>query len=249
MPPTKKRPYIYAHRGSSLCAPENTLAAFILALEQGADGIELDVKLSSDGELVVIHDQTVNRTTQGNGRVSHLTLEQLRSLDAGSWKDSSFAGEKIPTLAEVFETVGGRTTIMIELTNYLSIFDNLPQKVVQLVQKYKLEDSVIFSSFLPANLAKVRRLLPEAPLGNLLLQGLPGRIGHALSERLVSVNYCQPHYTAVSRELVEKKKQAGKKVNVWTVNTPELMHEMIGYGVDGLITDNPQLALGIREQV
>ncbi|MHB1482691.1 MAG: glycerophosphodiester phosphodiesterase, partial [Bellilinea sp.] len=137
-------------------APENTLAAFILAKEQGADGIELDAKLSADGEVVVFHDRTVDRTTQGKGRVNQLTLEQLRQLDAGIWKSTIFKGEKIPTLAEVFEAVGGKMIINIELTNYFSISDGLPHRVVNLVRKHKLEDSVMFSSFLPMNLAEVR---------------------------------------------------------------------------------------------
>ena len=112
------QPVIFAHRGAAVYAPENTLAAFELALTQGADAIELDVKLSAEGCAVVIHDDTVDRTTNGAGRVKNLTLADLRSLDAGSAFSEKYSGEKIPLLEEVFEAVGGRALINVELTNY-----------------------------------------------------------------------------------------------------------------------------------
>lgn len=227
-------------------APENTLAAFILAKEQGADGIELDTKLSADGEVVVFHDRTVDRTTQGKGRVNQLTLAQLRQLDAGIWKSPTFKGEKIPTLAEVFEMVGGKMIINIELTNYFSISDGLPEKVVNLVRRHKLEDSVFFSSFLPVNLVEVRKSWPGAPIGLLSFSGLPGIISRSWFSRWVSAEFCQPHHKAVTRELVEARKKTGRKCNVWTVNSPEVMQRMISFGVDGLITDDPPLGLKIR---
>lgn len=240
------QPLIYAHRGSSMYAPENTLAAFVLAKEQGADGIELDTKLSADGEVVVFHDRTVDRTTQGKGRVNQLTLAQLRQLDAGMWKGQSFKGEKIPTLAEVFEVVGGKMIINIELTNYFSMSDGLPEQVVKLVRKHKLEDSVMFSSFLSMNLAEVRKLCPEAPIGLLSVSGLPGIISRSWFTRRVSPEYCMPHHKAVTRELIEERKKAGRKCNVWTVNSPEVMRRMISFGVDGLITDDPLLGMKNR---
>src|SRR6266545_5505015 len=112
------RPVIFAHRGACAHAPENTMASFELALAHGADAIELDVKLSSDGYVVVHHDDTVDRTTDGTGRIKNLTLAELKKLDAGSFLSEKFKGEKIPTLEEVFEAVGKRTFINVELTNY-----------------------------------------------------------------------------------------------------------------------------------
>src|SRR3989304_10409901 len=158
------RPLIFAHRGASAYAPENTLAAFRLALEHGADGIELDAKLSADGQVVVIHDQTVDRTTDGHGRVNQLTLTQLRQLDAGFCKGAAFKGERIPTLAEVLEMLGDRLIINIELTNYDSPQDGLPEKAAELVRAGHLEQSVLFSSFLPSNLLAIRNILPSVPL-------------------------------------------------------------------------------------
>ncbi|HBY09528.1 MAG TPA: glycerophosphodiester phosphodiesterase, partial [Chloroflexi bacterium] len=120
------RPAIFAHRGASAYAPENTLAAFKLAVDQGADAIELDAKLCADGQIIVIHDQTVERTSNGAGKVADLPLSALQELDAGSWFGLEFKGEPIPTLDEVFEAVGQKIFINIELTNYASPRDLLP---------------------------------------------------------------------------------------------------------------------------
>ena len=119
------QPLIFAHRGASAHAPENTLAAFELALAQGADGIELDVKLSADGHAVVIHDAAVDRTTGAHGMVKDLSLAELRALGAGSFFSEKFSAEKIPMLEEVFEAVGKRTFINVELTNYKTPHDQL----------------------------------------------------------------------------------------------------------------------------
>ena len=142
---------VVAHRGASAFAPENTLAAFCLAVEQGADAIELDAKLSADQQIVVIHDKSVERTTDGKGEVRRLTLGQIKSLDAGSFFSSRFAGEPIPTLAEVFEEVGKRVLINVELTNYASPTDDLVDRTAALVKQFGLEERVLFSSFHPAS--------------------------------------------------------------------------------------------------
>ena len=137
-------PIIFAHRGASSYAPENTLAAFELALRQGADAIELDAKLTADGQVVVIHDQTVDRTTAQKGNVHDFTLEQLQKMDAGSHFDIAFRGEPIPSLEQVFETLGQHLYINVELTNYASINDALPEKVAELVKRHNLGQRVLF---------------------------------------------------------------------------------------------------------
>jgi glycerophosphoryl diester phosphodiesterase len=136
---------VFAHRGASKYAPENTIAAFQLAVEQCADAIELDAKLSADGKVVVIHDQTVDRTTNGTGRVNKLTLSELKELDAGSFFDRKFAAERIPTLDEVFESVGKRIFINVELTNYASRNDELIPLVVEIVKRHGIHKNVLFS--------------------------------------------------------------------------------------------------------
>ena len=148
-------PVIFAHRGASAHAPENTIAAFKIATDQGADAIELDAKLASDGHVVVIHDQTVDRTTPATGRVKDMTTYDLTKLDAGSHFDCTFQGEPIPTLEQVFALFGKQVYINVELTNYISPTDDLPEKVSQLIIQYHLRDRVLVSSFNPISLIRL----------------------------------------------------------------------------------------------
>src|SRR5258705_3174798 len=140
---TLLRPTIFAHRGASAHAPENTLAAFELALAQGADGIELDAKLSADGHVVIIHDAAVDRTTDRQGRVKDMSLAELRSLDAGGFFAEQYRGEKVPTLEEVFEALGKRMFVNVELTNYNTPGDYLVESVCMLVKKCGLQKQVL----------------------------------------------------------------------------------------------------------
>src|SRR5262249_7332388 len=158
-------------RGASAHAPENTLAAFELALAENADAIELDVKLSADEQVVVIHDPLVDRTTGSHGRVKNLSLRELRALDAGSFFAQTVRGGKIPLLEEVFEAVGKRTFINVELTNYNTPRDPLVETVCMLVKKCGMQEHVMFSSFFASNLSKARAYLPAVPRGLLALPG------------------------------------------------------------------------------
>jgi glycerophosphoryl diester phosphodiesterase len=235
-------PIVIAHRGDKVHAPENTLSAFKLAAEKGADAVEFDVKSTADGQVIVLHDQTVDRTTNGTGNVAQLPLAALRDLEAGAWFSERFRGEKIPTLDEVFETVGKRIFMNVELTNYSTPNDALVPKVVELVKKHGLESRVLFSSFLARNLRKARLLLPEVPRGLLTLSGLLGFWGRAFGWRgdYAALN---PYLTDVSVGLVYRVHAAGKRLNVWTVNAEADLKRMVGLGVDGIITDDPALAL------
>jgi glycerophosphoryl diester phosphodiesterase len=241
-------PVIFAHRGASAHAPENTLAAFQLAVQHGAGAIELDAKLSSDGEVVVIHDSSVNRTTGGAGKVSEKTLAELKAYDAGSWYSPEFAGEPIPTLAEVFEQVGQQLLINVELTNYAAPNDDLVQQVINLVRKYHLEESVIFSSFHPINLLKAKRLLPEVPVAILALAGGAGALSRSFIGRWISPVLVHPYFTDVNAGWIQRQHALGRKVNVWTVNDPEVMRTLVQWKVDGIITDDPRLARQVVEE-
>lgn len=236
------RPTIYAHRGASAYAPENTLAAFQLALRQGADAIELDAKLSADAQVVVIHDQTVDRTTDGQGKVNQLTLRQLKELEAGSHFDSSFRGEQIPTLEEVFEAVGRQTMINVELTNYASIFDNLPDEAVKLVRRHNLQKRVIFSSFNPRALHRAHKLLPETPVALLALPGPAGSWARSWVGCLLAYRALHPEVRDVTPRLVTSVHKRGCLVNVYTVNQADVMHRLLSMQVDGIFTDDPVLA-------
>jgi glycerophosphoryl diester phosphodiesterase len=239
-------PTLFAHRGASAHAPENTLAAFKLAVELGADAVELDAKLCGSGEVVVIHDQTVDRTTNGSGRVSKMGLTALKELDAGSFFDIKFQNERIPTLDEVFKAVGKRIFINVELTNYNSLRDSLPEVVAGLVKRHGLEDRVLFSSFNPLALKRMRLLLPEAPLG---LLALPGRSGSWARSRLSTFFPYQalhPAQTDTNSELVKYVHKQGKRVYVYTVNDPDMMRHLFTLDVDGIFTDDLVLAQQIR---
>lgn len=241
-------PLIIAHRGASAHAPENTLAAFRLALEHEADGIELDAKLSVDGEVVVIHDQTVDRTTGARGVVREMTLAEMKALDAGSFLGPSFTGEPIPTLNEVFEEVGRKTLINVELTNYASPTDALPDKVAKLVIQHNLQDRVIFSSFHPMNLVRIRRQLPNTPVAILTLAGKAGQILRGFPGRWFSPEWIHPYYTDVDERSLAREHKAGRHINAWTVNAPDEMRRLFNIKIDGIITDDPKLARRILEE-
>lgn len=236
------RPAIIAHRGASAHSPENTLAAFDLAIQQGADAIELDVKLSADKQLVVIHDPTVDRTTDGTGQVRNLSLAEIKELDAGSHFSSHFRGEKIPTLKEVLEEFGRRIFINIEITNYASPADDLPLRVVELVDKTNLKEKVLFSSFNPLALIKTNKYLPETPNGLLVGKGLLGLFRFSWIKKLIPHQALHPEMSITTTELIRKVHQDGKRVHVFTINKKQDIKTMLSMGVDGIFTDDPLLA-------
>jgi glycerophosphoryl diester phosphodiesterase len=244
------RPTIFAHRGASAHAPENTLAAFELAVVQKADAIELDAKLCADGQIVVFHDQTVDRTTNGTGKVLDLTLPALKEMDAGSWFGEDFKGEHIPTLDEVFEAVGKKIFINVELTNYASLRDQLPDKVARLIKQHKLQESVLFSSFNPLALRRAHQLLPEIPLGLLVLPGFAGIWARTwLGPWLVPYRALHPTIQGTSEKLITQQHARNNRVHTWTVNNPSDMKKLFQWGVDGIFTDDPPLAQKIRDEV
>lgn len=243
---TLPHPIIFAHRGASAYAPENTLAAFELALRQGADAIELDTKLTRDGHVVVIHDQTLERTTTQAGRVRDFSLTEIRKLDAGSHFDVAFRGEAVPTLEEVLKAVGQLTFINIEIANYATLTDDLPIKVANLVKQYNLSQRVIFSSFNPLALYRARRILPGTPIGLLAIAGSTGNWARSWPGRLLRYTSIHPEQRDVTREFVESAHKRGHPVFVYTVNRAEMMQHLFEIGVDGIFTDDPVLAQKVR---
>ena len=243
---TLPRPTIFAHRGASAHAPENTLAAFELALAQGAEGIELDAKLSADGHVVVIHDATVDRTTDGHGRVKDMSLADLRSLGAGLFFAEKYRGEKVPTLEEVFEALGKRIFINVELTNYNTPGDHLVESVCMLVKKFELQKRVLFSSFFASNLSKARGLLPEVPRGLLAFNGLLGAWARSFGFAFGRYQALHPNLKDVTPQQVQRVHRLERRVHVWTVNAAEDMRRLFDWGVDAIFTDDPQLAVQVR---
>jgi glycerophosphoryl diester phosphodiesterase len=236
-------PIILAHRGDQAYAPENTLPAFQQAIQKGADGVELDVKLTSDGRVIVIHDATVERTTNGKGRISTFTLAALRKLDAGSWFDSKFSGVQVPLLEEVFETLGKDQLINVELTNYATPRDGLTYKVCALIEKHNNHKQVIFSSFFPSNLKIAAKTLPQIPRGLLAMPGVTGIWARSFGFMFGDYQALHPYITDVSREQVQRAHRLKRRIRVWTANTPEEMLRLKHWGVDGFFTDDPQVAV------
>lgn len=237
------RPIILAHRGDKAHAPENTLPSFSQAIQKGADGVELDAKLTSDGHVIVIHDSTVDRTTNNSGKVASFSLEEIRKLDAGQWFNEKFAGTKIPLLEEVFETVGRHTLINIELTNYSTPRDGLAKKVCELIKRHNNQSQIIFSSFFAFNLKIAAQIYPEVPRGLLAMPGLIGLWARSFGFMFGDYQALHPHISSASRQQVQRAHRLKRRVHVWTANTPEEVKQLKEWGADGIFTDDPETAL------
>ena len=238
----RSQPLVIAHRGASAYAPENTLAAFKLAAEQEADAIELDVDLTHDGHVVVMHDATIDRTTDGHGRLSDLTLEEIRRVDAGAWKSAEFKGERVPLLEEVLEAVGQRLLINIELKGMSLRGTGLEAKVAALIAQHDLIDRVIISSFNPFALRRVKRVNPYLACGLIHSPDLPIFLRNAwLAPLIPGLNARHPHHSQVSKAIVDRFHAQGLVVSAWTINQAGIARSMIQAGVDGMFGDDPVL--------
>jgi glycerophosphoryl diester phosphodiesterase len=235
------RPFNFAHRGASSQAPANTLAAFLLAAELGADGIELDVHLSRDGELVVIHDFALETTTDGQGFVRDRTLAELKQLDAGRWFAPEFGGQRIPTLQEVIDAVSPGLLLNIELKTTSLRGDGLESAVVRTVEGNDLVDRVIISSFNPLALRRVKRLNPRIDIGLLYAPHLPFLLRHPWMRTLIRPNALHPHYTLVDGGYVRWVQAQGYRLHTWIVDDVEEMRQLVQWGVDSVITSQPGL--------
>jgi glycerophosphoryl diester phosphodiesterase len=222
------------------------LPAFRLAAELGADAIELDAKLTADGHVVIHHDRTLDRTTDGSGPLSARTLEELQRLDAGSHLDRKFRGECIPTLKQVFRDLGDRLLMNIELTNYARPFNKLPEVVLRIIFEFDLMERVLISSFNPIALIKMRRLAPETTLGLLVMETEPVWL-ITFFRLMIPYQAYHPSFPMLDEHLVQREHHLGHQVNVWTVNEKDQIQELVSMGVDGVITDAPDTARGVVE--
>lgn len=236
---------IYAHRGASKAEPENTMAAFRRAIEMGADGIELDVHLSKDGELVVAHDETLERVSDGQGRIVDYTLEQLRGFNFAS-KREGHAPERIPTLREVYELAGpAGLHINVEIKSGIVLYEGIEQKLLELEQQMGMQGRVLYSSFNHYSLRILKALSPAAKTGLLY--------GEAIVDPWVYAAYAgayaiHPHYFALKAPgVVEDCHKNGVKVHPWTVDDPQHIAWMLKLGVDIIITDVPDAAIRLRK--
>jgi len=225
-----------AHRGASSYAPENTFAAFDLAIEMGARHLELDVHFSSDGHLVVIHDDTVDRTTDGSGPVTNRSLAALTALDAGAWFDPRFKGERIPTLGAVLERYWG-AHLHVELKGHSA---GLAQRAVDMIRSSGLATNVTVTSFQKAKLEETRAYAPELPTGWLV-----GEVSDAVvaQARAMGLTQLCPRAGAVTPELVSRLHAEGLVVRAWGVATEDLMRQVVTAGADGMTVNFPDKLL------
>jgi glycerophosphoryl diester phosphodiesterase len=236
---------VFAHRGASGYAPENTLEAFRLAMEMGADGFELDVHVTKDGELVVIHDEAVNRTTNGKGLVKDMTLAELKELDACKSMEA-YRGAKIPTLAEVYELVKDTNHIVnVEIKSDNYFYPEIEEKCLALAKEMGMEDRVIYSSFNHYTLLKLHELKPDAKLGMLFGDVLYQPWEYAKS---LHVQYLHPRTISIfTPEFSTESHKAGYGINVWTVNDEDTMLECLKQGAN-IITNYPDVAIALRDR-
>jgi len=226
-----------AHRGASSYAPENTFAAFDLAIAMGARHIELDVHFSSDGHLVVIHDDAVNRTTDGAGPVTGHSLAALTALDAGAWFDPRFKGERIPTLGAVLERYKGRAHVHVEIKGHSA---GLAQKTADLVRARGMAGQVTITSFQIAKLEETRAYAPELPTGWLVGQVSDASIAQA---RAMGLTQLCPRADTVTPELVSRLHAERFVVRAWGVATEDLMRRVVTAGADGMTVNFPDKLL------
>ena len=238
----RRRPLNIGHRGAMASAPQNTLAAFRKAAEVGADGVELDVHLSRDGAVVVMHDFVVDRTTDGTGRVAQKTLAELKALDAGGKFSPEFAGERIPTLSKVFDVLEGKLLVNVELKAPDRSRDtSLVAPVLEVVRKHGMDRRVLFSSFNSHVLHAMKQLAPDIPIGLLYAPDSPMYARRAWLDPFEPHEARNPHYSLLTGPIVRWYHRRGLRVNTWTVNEPDEMRRLIEAGVDAIITNKPDV--------
>lgn len=231
-----KRPLILAHRGAKADAPENTLAAFQLAVQQGSDGVELDIHLTLDNHIVVCHDCTVDRTTNGTGIIRQMTLDQIRKLDAGSWYHESFSGEKIPTLEEVLDLLPDHYLVNIEVKEF---YDGaIVEPLLKVIRSYRFDERFVLSSFDHKCMKYMKLIDPRLRIGLLYSNNMVDPVGY--SKLLgVEVYSLHPMMKWITAEEAAQAEKEGMPVYTYTVNEEEQMRQAIAKRLDGIITDYP----------
>ena len=239
---------ILAHRGASAYKPENTLAAFNLAIKQKADGLELDVHMTKDGEVVVAHDLQLERVSDGVGRLCDYDLTTLKTFNFNKcFPDHDRC--TVPTLAEVYELIADTNLIVnVELKTTEELYPKLPEKLIHLEHEYAMKGRVVYSSFNHYSLMALRQFNSEAEIGLLYDLGLvdPWVYAHHLSAGAI-----HPHYYVILAlpEIVAHCHKNNVKINVWTVDDPKAISFMLAQGVDMLITNKPDVAVALRSSM
>jgi glycerophosphoryl diester phosphodiesterase len=241
MPDRLARPLNLGHRGARGLAPENTLAGMKAGMAAGAHGVEFDVQRTADGHLVVFHDDDLKRICGVDGRVVTSALAQLRELDAGRHFGPQFAGEPIPTLDEVIETLPASAFLNIEAKRFRLRSDGLEAGLVEAIRRHNLLGRCIVSSFNPVLLWRLGRMDRTIPLGLLYAPDLPFGFNRGWQRWLLRLAALHPYHEQVTPKLVQQAHARGQQVNTWTVNEPADMRRLLDLRVDGIITDRPDV--------
>ncbi len=240
--PTRTR--VIAHRGFSGAAPENTRAAIRAAIEVGADMAEIDVTLAADMHVVVIHDPTLDRTTNGSGEVSRFTLEELKELDAGSWFDPSFAGERIPTLDEVLAEANGRILLNVEIKSE-SVDRGVVKRVASAIRGRDMCEQVVVSSFSPTALLQMHAIAPEIRTAVLYnTEFHTGRDAVEIAAELGATVF-NIKRQRLTRHMLRRCREQGLPVGTYTVNKPRRLRRLVRKGISAIFTDHPDRLLEI----
>jgi glycerophosphoryl diester phosphodiesterase len=243
-----KETVLTGHRGAGGLAPENTLAAIDTGMSYAVQRIEIDVRQTKDGVVVCIHDETINRTTNGTGKVKDFSYSELMSFDAGLWFAKEFEGQKIPTLEQVLARTKNKVVLLIEIKDGDKMYPGIEQNVVATIRKFNAKDWAIVHSFNDSVLFRINRIDPEIKLHKLLITSFPflyllydGEFRITNLEHYHFVDEFSIFLPFATKSFIQKVHKTGKKVNVWTVNDKKKMARLIHLGADGIITDFPNL--------
>jgi glycerophosphoryl diester phosphodiesterase len=238
-----EHPLLFGHRGCSKAAPENTLASFNKILENNIPGVELDVHLCKSGEIVVIHDLNLKRTTGLDALVTDTSLEDIKSLDAGSWFDKSFENERIPTLDEVFKLLGTNVYYDIEIKHKNRRYGELEKKIIEKIKEWEIEDRVIISSFNPIAVLGIRKLNPNLNTAIIYTnwKELPWYLRHGGGKYICKPNILKPTRHKINPfTMFYNKKILGYTVVTWTEDDTEKVEQFLKMGIDGIVTNVPE---------
>ncbi|MEX1377383.1 MAG: glycerophosphodiester phosphodiesterase [Eubacteriales bacterium] len=231
---------IYAHRGASYAAPENTMAAFELAYQMKADGLELDVQLTADGHVVVIHDDEVDRTSNGTGIVERLNYSDIKAMDFGSWKSNEFKGEKIPDLVDVCKLIKDKNMLLnIEIKPTVRSSE-IEAKVIDICKSFDIVEQVVISSFDHYCLRRIKKQFKQIETAILYQSGIIN--AGAYAKRTVKADGIHPHQYAIVAECVKSAVKNGMKIRPWTVDDVEIFKRIakVKY-ITGVITNKPDV--------